>query len=250
MIEAILGAITLLASASETPEASSPPLVVQEDQKLFLPPPPETPVVSVEVAWGRMSEWTPWVNGQQASEAIRKEVRPEPFMVDSIDETNHAVRIRTSAFGRSILQRSLFKVANPGDEYDWIHEACDEFIVNFKVGETGPALGDVGRYSDRLCPHGEEIDPERNLIVEGVNGQGHRIFVALSEDPRWHVYETGDATGAIELLRRGRDEDAETYVSFSVSPFSDDLEKLNIWQFDADGEGRVIAVVQLSNHNK
>lgn len=247
MMGFVVGAIAALTVSGEVPAQEPAPLLIWEDQKLFLPPPADTPLYSVQVGWGRMSEWIPWVNGEQASEEVRIIVRPEPFEVESFDDDNQTLNVRTSGFGRFLLQRSFLHVFNPADTYGWGSETCDIISVGFKVGASAPPVGKVSKHHNRLCPHGEQVDTERNLIVEGLDGQGRRIFVALSDDPRWTIYETGDSSGRIELLRRGRDDDPETYVMFTVPPFGDDLAQIKIWQFEVDGESRVIATVDMTH---
>ncbi|GAW41529.1 hypothetical protein SH203_01937 [Brevundimonas sp. SH203] len=247
MMGFVVGAIAALTVSGGVPVQEPAPLLIWQDQTLFLPPPADTPLYSVKVGWGRMSEWTPWVNGEQASERIRRIVRPEPFEVEGFDDADQTLNVRTSAYGRSLLQRSLVQVFNPVDEYAWGSETCDRTFVTFKVGASAPPVEPVSRNRNWLCPHGEQVDTERNLIVEGLDGQGRRIFVALSDDPRWNIHETGDSSGRIELLRRGRDDAPETHVEFTVAPFGDDLAQLKIWQFEADGESRVIATVDMTH---
>jgi hypothetical protein len=119
---------------------------------------------------------------------------------------------------------------------------CLKAFIGFDIGKTGPAKDDpIVRASD-YCPAAEPVDPERELVVEGVDRRGRRLFVALSDDPRWHIYEGADAQGNIRLLRRGRDPDPSTYVDFRA-PIDDRLARLLIWQVDEDAKGRIIATI-------
>lgn len=119
---------------------------------------------------------------------------------------------------------------------------CLKAFVEFDVGKTGPPKGQpIVRASD-YCPDAEPVDPERKLVVEGVDRRGRRLFVALSDDPRWHIYEGADAQGNIRLLRRGRDPDPSTYVDFRA-PIDDRLARLLIWQIDEHAKGTPIATI-------
>lgn len=231
-----------------TPAHAGSPLLIREADGLFLPPPADTPVYVYEVTWPQGISWNPWKSGEQAADDLRQTVRPEPFTVESLDERAHKLLVRTSPDGRDLMRRFGAQVAGP--EVDSLRKACTEVFVSFAVGRSAPPLEGADFHPDRPCPSGREIDPERTLIIEGLDRRGHRLFVAASDDPRWAIYETVDAAGRFQLLRRGREASEDTYVTFAVPPFGDRLHSLKIWQFDAVGKGAVIARVKLAKERK
>lgn len=247
MIRNSYGLWAVLFLLSAAPVASAP-LLVQEDGKLFLAAPSDTPVYVFEVTWPPRVSWPLWTDGPQAAEDLRRAVRPEPFTVESLDEGAHRVLVRTSAVGRDVLRLSGYRVAGP--EVSSERKACTEVFVRFHVGQSAAPLEDANFYPNRQCPSGEEIDPSRKLIVEGLDRRHRRLFVAASDDPRWAIHETVDEAGHLRLLRKGRDESAQTYVSFAAPPFGDRLHVLKIWQFDDDGRGVVVATVKLVGEHK
>jgi len=238
----VVGLALLLLGAASAHAGS--PLLIREADGLFLPPPADTPVYVYEVTWPQGVSWNPWKSGEQAADDLRRTVRPEPFTVESLDEGAHKLLVRTSPDGRDLMRRFGAQVAGP--EVDSLRKTCIEVFVSFAVGRSAPPLEDTDFHPDRQCPAGQEIDPERTLIVEGLDKRRHRLFVAASDDPRWAIHETVDDSGRFQLLRRGRDASEHTYVSFAVPPFGDRLDSLKIWQFDKHGVGAVIATVKLA----
>ena len=73
------------------PAHAGAPLFIREGDALLLPPPADTPVYVYEVTWPEGSSWKPWEVGKQVAEDFRREVRPEPFTVESMDEQSAGV---------------------------------------------------------------------------------------------------------------------------------------------------------------
>ncbi len=235
------GALALL---SAMPLQAASPLLVRDGGDLLLPPPPDTPVYVYEVTWPDSGMWRKWESGEQAASDLRHDIRPQPFIVESIDEENHKLQVRTTAIGRELLRHAGLTVVGP--ETGATRETCIDMFVRFTIGASGPPLEEADVYRDRQCPLGEEIAPNRKLIIEGLDKRRHRLFVTASDDPRWGIYETVDENGKFKLLGMGRDEKKTTYVSFSAPPVGDRLTLLKIWQFDHKGKGKVIATIDLT----
>lgn len=231
-----------------TPAYAGSPLLIRQAGSLFLPPPADTPVYVYEVTWPRAHAWRPWKSGEQAADDLRSTVMPEPLTVERLDEEAHKLLVRTSPRGRDLMRDFGVQVAGP--DVAVLRKTCTEVFVSFAVGRSAPPLESAGFYPDRPCPLGQEIDAERTLIIEGLDQRRHRLFAAASDDPRWAIYETLDAAGRFQLLRRGREASEDTYVRFAAPPFGDRLHSLKIWQFDANGKGVVIARVKLANGHK
>lgn len=221
-----------------------PPLLIRDGDDLLLPPPADTPVYVYLVTWPEGAVSNPWAGGERAADALRREVQPEPFMVESIDEARRTLLIRTSADGRDSLRRFGATVAGP--EVDALRKSCTELLVEFAIGASGPPLRKPGVYPNRQCPAGARIDPDRTLIVEGLDTRRHRLFVAASDDPRWAIHESVRDDGTIKLLGKGRDKSRTSYVSFATPPTGERLRTLKVWQFDRMGRGIVIATIDLT----
>jgi len=186
----------------------------------------------------------PWEDGADAVRELGFVMRPESFTVESIDEQAHKVLLRTTPFARDLLRHWGAKVAGPEDSAR--RPECARMFFDFTIGKTAPPLNDDEPTLNYFCGYAEYIDPERMLLVEGLDAARKRLFVASSPDSRWHIYETVDDKGQFSLLGRGREESAITDVDFAAPIYDERLSRLRIWQLNWKGKGKVIGTVILT----
>lgn len=225
---AVVFSLAVLASGQAW---SAEPLFKVEHGRPYIPPPPGTPTRSFDVEY---DDTQPWRGGKAAFADLQARAFPERLTLVSVDETKHSIRITTteqalSSFG--LVPAEFFSLAAKAPELD-----CLTIFADVRV--FGPPLeaDDVPSTSKAgICPFAQEFNSYRQLIVEGLDGRGRRLFVSLSDDPRWYINETVGADGALQNTGMGRKAEASTYVSFRA-PVDDRLKSLRVWQVDDKGK--------------
>jgi|GEM_PF-5330518 len=223
-------ALSLVVLASG-PAWAAEPLFRVEGNRAYIPPPPGTPTRNFDVEY---SDAQPWKGGKAAFEDLKWRAFPEPVTLVSVDEKKHAIRITTteealSNFGQ--VPAEFFSLAPKAPALD-----CEGVFAAVRV--SGPPLeaDDVPSIKKAgICPFAAEFNSSRQLIVEGLDKRGKRLFVALSDDPRWSINESIGADGKIQLEGMGRKAEPSTYVSFRA-PIDERLKALRVWQVDDNGK--------------
>lgn len=230
----ILGVAAAMAFAPTARAAD--PLVRKAEGQLVLPS--SEPLYLFKLTYPERAVWADQV-GVRSELAWR--AKPEPLFIDSQDKLRREILVRTTLRGRDLLRDAHLGVEGP--ETPAVRRDCVDLFVSFKVGAKAPPTEPIKPRAGAACPWSETVDPERHLVVEGLDRRGRRLYAVLADDPRWAIHETADDKGDLKLLSRGRAPDAETYVRFQAPDVGDRLRRLKIWQFKPDGQGAPIAEV-------
>lgn len=224
----------LLASAS--PALAGAPLVNLVDGKLLLPP-PETP----------LHPFTLTYSDKAARKAVERDllarVEAEPIQIQAIDPANRTVRLRTTLWGRDLLRQGGLTIS--GTEADATRRDCVDVFVEFTATMTTRLREPLDPRAGAVCPDGAILDPERHVVVEGLDRRGRRLYAVKADDSRWSIQETVGADGRLQLLRAGRQVEAPNYVRFQAPDVGGRLHRLQIWQFSDRGRGAVIGRIIL-----
>ncbi len=244
-----LAAVMALASPARAAEA----LVRTQDGALILPSGEPLHLFRLSP-----SPQAPWPAQADVAADLAWRAKPEPLFVESLDTTRREILARTTLRGRDLLRSSGMMVQGPDAPAD--RRDCVDLFVAFLVGVTGPPSEPVQPRTGAFCPWGEVVDPDRHLVVEGLDRRGRRLYAVLADDPRWAIHETADDHGKISLLKMGREPPGSTprgstppgstppgstYVRFQAPDAGPRLRRLRIWQFGRDGQGAPIAEVVL-----
>lgn len=215
------------------------PLVRQVEGALVLPS--NEPLHLFKLTYAVRAVWAEQANAQSA---LAWRAKPEPLFIEARDKAKREILVRTTLRGRDLLRQSSdLKVEGPDTPAD--RRDCVDLFVAFKVGAAAPPLEPITARAGAFCPWSEAVDPDRHLVVEGLDGRGRRLYAVLADDPRWAIHETVDDKGNLKPLGKGRRADASTYVRFQAPDVGDRLRRLKIWQFKPDGRGAAIAQVVL-----
>lgn len=231
LILGLTGAIALapVARAGE-------PLVRKSEGDLILPS--GEPFYLFKVTYPVRAVWADQANVQSE---LAWRAKPEPLFIEGQDKVRREILVRTTLRGRDLLREAHLTVEGPDTPAD--RHDCVDLLVTFKIGAKAPPTEPVKPRAGVFCPWSGIIDPERHLVVEGLDRRGKRLYAVLADDPRWAIYETVDAQGKMQLLRRGREPATSTYVWFQAPDVGERLWRLKIWQFNPKGRGAPIAEV-------
>lgn len=181
-----------------------------------------------------------WADQPSVLTELAWRAKPEPLFVEGQDKVRREILVRTTLRGRDLLREGM---AVEGPETPAARHDCVDLFVSFKIGATAPPTESVTTRAGAPCPWSEVVDPERQLVVEGLDRRGKRLYAVLADDPRWRVHESADEQGHLQLLRRGREAAPSAYVRFQAPDVGGRLRRLKIWQFGSDGRGAPIAVI-------
>ncbi|MGV8930261.1 MAG: hypothetical protein ACOH1E_10940 [Brevundimonas sp.] len=124
---------------------------------------------------------------------------------------------------------------------------CGRFFAPLRLTETAPAAADGISGSDGAdCPFDMTLSSDRELIVEGLDRSGGRLFTTISADPRWSVQESIGQDGELGMESIGRSQVDSTYVTFTA-PIDPGLVRLRIWQVDSDNVATPIGEIPWVN---
>ena len=220
---ASLAALALLAAG----RVSAEPLFQVWSERLYLPPPPGTPTSAYELRY-------PVAAVMPSDAAIASDLQarafPERLVVDSINGHARTIRFTTTYQGANALHHSGGEVRQLED--DKPDPVCvDVFATVQLTGAPPKAEDEIIARAGAKCPFAEEIQPHRQLIVEGLDAKGQRLFAVVSVDPRWSIHESVAPDGKLSLEKMGREPADSTYVDFRA-PIDARLKKLRVWQID------------------
>ncbi|MFT3996098.1 MAG: hypothetical protein QM667_01730 [Asticcacaulis sp.] len=201
-------------------------------------PLPGTPVYERRIRYLNMNTWP---GRSKAAEDVQLGASPEPVEIIAVQDRVTAVVVSTTWQGFKNLEGDGKTISSKVPETP--RNDCVNIFLSFDLSSQPAApkkLSDIR--PNRPCPDARVLDTERQLVIEGLDATGLRLFAVIADDPRWHIHEGADAQGNIRLLKRGRDTVASTYVDFDA-PLDPTLKSLRIWQVEDDGSGQVIATV-------
>lgn len=195
----------------------------------------------------RYSESKTWPAEQALINELVDRVFPEPLDVLSIDAPQRTARISTT---RDALDRfANFGVTlTPVD----IHDRKPE-LQCFTVYASPPPRAGSEDVDDGIlmragapCPPGIQLYPQRQLVVEGLDERGRRLFATAADDPRWRIVESVSPSGQLGLESMGRTEALPDSVNFraDVTPA---LRLLRVWQIDHEGRARALVDIPWVN---
>jgi len=217
--------------------AYSQSMLVVTPGHIILPPPAGTPMTAYEVSFPKS---TSWESDSQVARALIDFARPEPLTVNLVDAKNRKISVVTTARGRSNIDTVAMPVTIAPLEPIKPEMECSSVFAETARG------GEIIRRSGDVCPFGAEINPERHLIVEGLDRTEARLFAALSDDPRWSINESFGPDGKIALLSQGRSAGLPDYVNFRAV-VDERLSKLRVWQVDAKGDVKKLTDIPWQN---
>lgn len=221
--------------------ASAGSLLDSTDGRLVVPPSPGTPLYEYEMSYPQNRLWE---DAHAAQLMIGAAARPEPWRIVRLNAGRRTATIRTTPRGRDMLREAGAELTGPQDEAR--REACSTMFVDFTIGTIGPPDDKIITWPKQPCDYATEVDPARNLIVEGRDGRGRRLFLAVSDDPRWSIKESADAAGNPRLLHVGRTPARSASVKFTTPNVGDRLQSLAIWEVDEKGDGKRIATIAMN----
>ena len=224
------------------PAAAAEPLFERQGNRLFLPPQPTTPLLTYDI---QFPQDMPWPGDDWVRDRIAQRVFPERILVDKLDGASRAIRVRATRFGMETLASRDMQITRVGPDIP--EPACSSVFADVRLSKDAPAEKDGPSVrGGAVCPFAMEIQPHRHLLVEGLGGGGKRLFVALSDDPRWSVGESVTPQGQLNLEHMGRDDARSTYVQFRAV-IDARLKTLRVWEIDANGKPRAIGEIAWRN---
>lgn len=201
--------------------------------RIVIAPPPGTPVLPFEI---RYPADPPWPGDAPVREQIAERSFPEVVTIRSIDPARRIVRVVTTYRAANALNQRDATVTRVGP--DKADPLCSSVFAPFRLSAAAPPETlRPSATSGARCPDAAEVNPERQLIVEGLDRRARRLFAAVSDDPRWSISESIDPSGGLQLVSRGRKPAVSTYVMFRA-PIDARLARLRIWQIDVPGGTR------------
>lgn len=216
----------LLALVVWTP-AQADPLIRVRNGQAFLPPAPGTPVSRYDLSYPADR---PWKGDKAVAGDLAARVFPEPLKILRMDGAARTVRIETTRTGRASLDNAGAEIraldaAKPEPDCVWV-------VAPLTLGKGRPdPAGEIVTRGGAVCPFAARVYPHRELIVEGLDARGRRLFATVTDDPRWRIIESLDPDGRLKLEAMGRREEAAFSVKFRM-PITDRLVRLRVWRLD------------------
>ncbi|MET0272664.1 MAG: hypothetical protein ABW360_06705 [Phenylobacterium sp.] len=236
-------ALACLAAGAAAPTAAAPqPLFERQGPRLFLPPQPTTPLLTYDIRFPQDMEWP---GDQWVRDRIAQRVFPERIVVQKIDGATRSLRVQATRYGMETLASRDMVVTRVGPEPP--EPTCSSVFADVRLSKDAPVETEGPSVrGGAVCPFATEIQPHRQLLVEGLGQGGKRLFVALSDDPRWSIGESVTPQGTLKLEQMGRAAPASTYVQFRAV-IDARLRRLRVWQIDDTGAARAIGEVAWRN---
>lgn len=232
-------AVACLMASTAPPTTAREPLFEQQDQRYFLPPQPSTPVRDYDIQFVGDFDWP---GDQWVTDRIAQRVFPERVLIKNIDAEARKLHVQATRYGMETLASSDMKITPTGPDVP--EPECSSVFADVALSKEAKAsLERPNVRGGAVCPFATEIYPHRNLLVEGLDRKGKRLFVALSDDARWSVSETITPEGNLKLDHMGRDAPSSTYVQFRAV-IDAHLRKLRVWEIGEDGQAKALGDVE------
>jgi hypothetical protein len=201
--------------------------------RMSVPAPAGTPMADYELVYPE--EARPWI-AREAMDDLVGRAYPEPVTRLSAEKGARTLRVRTTPFGRSRFRNAGAEITALTAEVEDTNRCTTVWAT---PAQPGIGAGQIKTRPNDPCPYAQEFLNDRELVVEGLDRRGRRLFLAKSFDSRWEVRETVDDQGAMRKLFEGRSPGVPIYLQFPA-PVDERLNTLRVWQVDDRGVGHKV----------
>ncbi|MCB2088442.1 MAG: hypothetical protein R3E18_03960 [Sphingomonadaceae bacterium] len=205
---------------------------------------PGTPRPTYEL---RYSDDADWPDDDYLKGDIEARIREEGVEFLSIDREMRTIRLRTTRPGiRSLklVPAEIVLVEDTGPEL-----SCNKTYAEIVLKPDDPEVVEPGIRWTRpsgTCPSARMFSWLRNVMVEGVDAQGGRLFVVVAQDERWYHNETFDDQGRPQFHGSGKHDWPDLSVMFEA-PVDERLAAIRVWELDEALKAKMIGELPWQN---
>ncbi|MCP5397488.1 MAG: hypothetical protein H6918_12320 [Sphingomonadaceae bacterium] len=190
---------------------------------------PGTPRPTYEL---RYRDDASWPDDDYVKGDIEARIREEGVEFLSVDSGSRTIRLRTTRPGIRSLKLVPAEVVLVEDAAPEL--TCNKTYAEIVLKPDDPEAVEPGVQWTRpsgTCPGARIFSWLRNVLVEGVDAQGGRLFVVVANDGRWYHNETFDDQGRPQFHGSGKRDWPDLSVTFEA-PVDENLVAIRVWELD------------------